>query len=38
MSDIQEEEIKGWIAKRKSVLVMDIIYGRATVQKSAASF
>ncbi len=37
MSDM-EEEIKRWTAKRKSVLVMDIIQGRATMAEASRQF
>jgi hypothetical protein len=30
MSNIQDEDIKRWTAKRKSALVLDIIQGKAT--------
>ena len=31
MSNIQDEDIKRWTAKRKSALVLDIIQGKVTI-------
>ncbi|MBM4228006.1 MAG: DUF1153 domain-containing protein [Gammaproteobacteria bacterium] len=38
MSDVMEEEIKRWTARRKSALVLDILQGRTTVSESARQF
>lgn len=38
MSNMQEEEIKRWAAKRKSVLITEIIQGRKTVVEASQQF
>ena len=38
MSNMQEEDIKRWTAKRKSALVLDIIQGKATVAEASRQF
>ena len=38
MSITMDEEIKRWIAKRKTALVMDIIQGKTTVSEAARAF
>ena len=38
MSNIQEEDIKRWTAKRKSALVIDIIQGKATIAEASRQF
>ena len=38
MSNIQDEDIKRWTAKRKSALVLDIIQGKATVAEASRQF
>jgi hypothetical protein len=36
MSNVQEEDIKRWTAKRKPALVLDIIQGKTTVAEASA--
>jgi len=38
MSNMQDEDIKRWTAKRKSALVLDIIQGKATVAEASRQF
>ncbi len=38
MSNMQDEDIKRWTAKRKSALVLDIIQGKATVAEVSRQF
>lgn len=38
MSNMQEEDIKRWTAKRKSALVLDIIQGKTTVAEASMQF
>lgn len=38
MSDVMEEPVKRWTAKRKSALVVDIIKGKTTVAEASRSF
>jgi len=38
MSNLQEDDIKRWTAKRKSALVLDIIQGKATVAEASRQF
>ncbi len=38
MSEVMEEEIKRWTARRKSALVLDIIQGKATVAAASRKF
>jgi transposase-like protein len=38
MSNMQEEDIKRWTAKRKSALVLDIIQGKTTVAEASRQF
>ena len=38
MSNIQDEDIKRWTAKRKSALVLDIIQGKVTVAEASRQF
>ena len=38
MSLIVEEDFKRWTAKRKAVLVMDIIQGKSSVSEASRSF
>jgi transposase-like protein len=38
MSEVMDEEIKRWTARRKSALVLEIIQGRTTVSASARQF
>ncbi len=35
MSNLQEDDIKRWTAKRKSALVLDIIQGKAMLELRA---
>jgi transposase-like protein len=35
MSNLQEDDIKRWTAKRKLALVLDIIQGKATVAEAS---
>jgi transposase-like protein len=38
MSQVMDEEIKRWTARRKSALVLEIIQGRTTVAEAARQF
>lgn len=38
MSEMMEEEIKRWTARRKSALVLEIIQGKATVAAASRQF
>lgn len=38
MSQVMDEEIKRWTARRKSALVLEIIQGRTTVAQAARQF
>jgi transposase-like protein len=38
MSDVMDEEIKRWTARRKSALVLEIIQGRTTVSEASRQF
>jgi len=38
MSNMQDDDIKRWTAKRKSALVLDIIQGKATVAEVSRQF
>ena len=38
MSNMQEEDIKRWTAKRKSALVLDIIQGKTTVAEASRAY
>lgn len=38
MSAVMEEEIKRWIARRKSQLVLEIIQGKTTVSEASRQF
>lgn len=38
MSQVMEEEIKRWTARRKSALVLEIIQGKTTVAESSRQF
>ena len=38
MSEVMDEEIKRWTARRKSALVLDIIQGKTTVSESSRQF
>jgi transposase-like protein len=38
MSNLQEDDIKRWTAKRKSALVLDIIQGKTTVAEASRQF
>lgn len=38
MSDVMEEEIKRWTARRKSALVLEIIQGKTTVAAASRQF
>ena len=38
MSNVMDEEIKRWTARRKSSLVLDIIQGKTTVAESSRQF
>jgi transposase-like protein len=38
MSNMEDEDIKRWTAKRKSALVLDIIQGKATVAEASRQF
>jgi hypothetical protein len=38
MSNLQEEDIKRWAAKRKSALILDIIQGKPTVAAANRHF
>ena len=38
MSEVMDEEIKRWTARRKSALVLEIIQGRTTVSEASRQF
>ena len=38
MSQVMEEEIKRWTARRKSALVLEIIQGKTTVAEASRQF
>lgn len=38
MSEVMEEEIKRWTARRKSALVVEIIQGKTTVVAASRQF
>lgn len=38
MSEVMEEEIKRWTARRKSALFLEIIQGKATVTAASRQF
>ena len=38
MSTLMEDEIKRWTAKRKTVLVLEIIQGKTTVTEASRAF
>ena len=38
MSEMMEEEIKRWTAKRKSALILDIIRGKVTLAEASRQF
>jgi transposase-like protein len=38
MSNMQDEDIKRWTAKRKSALVLEIIQGKTTVAEASRQF
>lgn len=38
MSQVMDEEIKRWTARRKSALVLEIIQGKATVAEASRQF
>ncbi|WP_010116723.1 DUF1153 domain-containing protein, partial [Burkholderia oklahomensis] len=38
MSTKMDEDIKGWTAKRKSALVLDIIQGKTTVAEASRAY
>ncbi len=38
MSEVIEEEIKRWTARRKSALVLEIIQGKTTVAAASRQF
>ena len=38
MSEMMEKEIKHWIARRKSALVLEIIQGKTTVAAASRQF
>ena len=38
MSVVMEEQIKRWIARRKSALVMEIIQGKTTIAEASRQF
>lgn len=38
MSAVMEEEIKRWTARRKSVLVLEILQGKTTVSEASRQF
>ena len=38
MSVMMEEEIKRWTARRKSVLVLEVIQGKTTVSEASRQF
>jgi len=38
MSELMDEQIKRWTAKRKSALVLEIIQGRTTVAEASRAY